>query len=106
MTKKKLHPVNLSIDSNMDADDYGQRIVECINNCNISSSNILNFIKVDFGDNKIPNEHVSAYLKSISEMIKELNIENFLLVPIGDKLGIKDIQIDYLKIIETSELEN
>lgn len=96
---KRLEPVNLKIDTDLDADDFGQRIVDCVRNCN-PDLNIVNIVKIDVGDARIPRENFAHFVKSIRDMFIEVGAKNCVFIPIGNSVGIKDITIDYVKVVE------
>lgn len=96
---KRLEPINLKIDTDLDADDFGQRIVDCVRNCN-PNLNIVNIVKIDVGDVRIPKENFAHLVKSIRDMFIEVGAKNCVFIPIGNSVGIKDITIDYVKVVE------
>ena len=96
---KRLEPVNLKIDTDLDADDFGQRIVDCVRNCN-PDLNIVNIVKIDVGDARIPKEDFSHFIKNIRDMFVEVGAKNCVFIPIGNSVGVKDITIDYIKVVE------
>lgn len=93
---KRLEPVNITIESDMDADDLGHRIVDCVKDCH-TESNVINLIKVHVGNMKC--EQFTNAVQFISEHLKHQGLDNCIFVPIGGS-GIKDISIDYIKIVE------
>ncbi len=97
--KTTIRPVNLVVDSSMDADDYGHRITECIQQLN-SDISIVNLVKIDFGNSRIPCEELTHFLKNLKDMFESLNVKNCVFVPIGERCGIKDITVDYIKVID------
>lgn len=101
---KRLEPVNLKIDSDLDADDFGQRIVECVRNCN-PDLNVVNIVKIDVGDARLPIEQFSHFVKSIRDMFIEVGATNCVFIPIGNRVGVKDITIDYVRIVENEPEE-
>ena len=96
---KRLEPVNITIDSNMDADDLGHRIVNCVRDCH-TESNVVNLIKIDVGNMKV--EQFMNAIQFISDHLKHQGVDNCIFVPIcaDGNNGIKDISIDYIKIVE------
>lgn len=95
---KRMEAVNIKVDSNMDADDYGQRIAECVQQLN-PDLNVVNLVKVDFGDSSIPRDTLARFLKNLSDMFISVNARNCVFVPIGEQCGVKDITIDYVKVV-------
>ena len=92
---KRIEAVNIKVDSNMDADDYGQRIMECVQQLN-PDLNVVNLVKVDFGESRIPFDELAHFLENLKDMFISVNAKNCVFVPIGDCSGIKDITIDYV----------
>ena len=95
---KRMEAVNIQVDSNMDADDYGQRIAECVQKLN-PDLNVVNLVKVDFGDSCIPMDQLAHFLQNLREMFISVNARNCVFVPIGERCGVKDITIDYVKVV-------
>lgn len=95
---KYIKPVDIQIDTNMDADDLGQRIVDCVRSCN-TDLNFLNVVKVDFGDDHVPYDTLSRTMMNLNQMLKECGASNCMLVPIGEKLLIKNITIDHIEVV-------
>ena len=95
---KRMEAVNIKVDSNMDADDYGQRIAECVQQLN-SDLNVINLVKVDFGESRIPVDELAHFLEHLRDMFESVNARNCVFVPIGERCGIKDITIDYVKVV-------
>lgn len=90
-----LKPINLIIESNMDADDYGQRIVECIKQLD-PNSDVVNIVKINVQDQSWSKTAVIMQeLKNHIDKITSNN--NIIYVPVG--LGINDIQIDHIKVV-------
>ncbi len=94
---KRMEAVNIQLDSNMDADDLGQRISDCVRKLD-PDVNVVNLVKVDFGDSSIPFDNLSCYLKNLSDMFDAVNAKNCIFVPIGKRVGVKDIRIDHVKV--------
>lgn len=97
-TNKRMEAVNIKVDSNMDADDYGQRIAECVQKLN-PDLNVVNLVKVDFGDSSIPMDNLARFLEHLRDMFVSVNAKNCIFVPIGERCGVKDITIDYVKVV-------
>ena len=95
---KRMEAVNIKVDSNMDADDYGHRIAECVQQLN-PDLNVVNLVKVDFGDSRIPMDELAHFLQNLREMFIAVNARNCVFVPIGKRCGVKDITIDYVKVV-------
>lgn len=101
---KRMEAVNIKVDSNMDADDYGQRIAECVQQLN-PDLNVVNLVKVDFGDSSIPRDTLARFLKNLSDMFISVNARNCIFVPIGEYVGVRNITIDHLKVVNDDSNE-
>ncbi len=99
---KKLKPVNIQIDDCMDADDYGHRLTECIEQMS-ENTNVVNLVKVRLGDN-VSVEKFSQILKSVAEDIREMGAKNCVYVPLKKGL-IEDITVEYIEVVN-DELDN
>ena len=95
---KRMEAVNIKVDSNMDADDYGQRIAECVRQLN-PDLNVVNLVKVDLGDSRIPMDNLARFIENLRDMFESVNARNCVFVPIGDRCGVKDITIEYVKVV-------
>lgn len=95
---KRMEAVNIKVDSNMDADDYGQRIAECVQQLN-PDLNVVNLVKVDFGDSRIPQDELVHFLRNLRDMFESVNARNCVFVPIGERCGVKNITVDYVKVV-------
>ena len=99
---KKLKPVNIEIDDCMDADDYGHRLTECIEQLS-ENTNVVNLVKVRLGDN-ISVEQFSYILKSVEKNIREMGAKNCIYVPLKKGL-IEDITVEYIEVVN-NEFDN
>ena len=99
---KKLKPVNIQIDDCMDADDYGHRLTECIEQMS-ENTNVVNLVKVRFGDN-ISRERFIRILKNVAKDIQDMGAKNCIYVPLKKGL-IEDITVEYIEVIN-DELDN
>ena len=99
---KKLKPVNIQLDNCMDADDYGHRLTECIEQMS-ENTNVVNLVKLHVGDN-ISSENFMRILKNVAENIKEMGVKNCVYVPLKKGL-IEDITIEYIEVVN-DELDN
>lgn len=100
MVKKNkwMEAVGIQIDTNMDADDYGQRITECVRHLN-PDLNVVNLVKVDFGNSSIPADQLHNCLKNLRNMFESVDAKNCIFIPVGQHVGIRDIQIDHVKVV-------
>ena len=99
---KKLKPVNIQLDDCMDADDYGHRLTECIEQMS-ENTNVVNLVKVRIGDN-ITAEQFMHILKNVAKDIKDMGGKNCVYVPLKKGL-IEDITIEYIEVVN-DELDN
>ena len=99
---KKLKPINIQIDDCMDADDYGHRLTECIEQMS-ENTNVVNLVKVRVGDN-IRLENLMHILQNIAEDIREIGAKNCVFVPLK-KGFIEDVTVEYIEVIN-DELDN
>ena len=99
---KKLKPVNIQIDDCMDADDYGHRLTECIEQMS-ENTNVVNLVKVRIGDN-ITVEQFNQVMRGVAEDIKEMGAKNCIYVPLKKGL-IEDITVEYIEVVN-DELDN
>ena len=95
---KRIEAVTINVDTNMDADDYSHRIAECVQQLN-PELDVVNLVKVDFGDSSIPKDTLAVFLKNLRDMFISVNARNCVFVPIGKKCCVKDITIDYVKVV-------
>ena len=100
---KRLKPVNIQIDDCMDADDYGHRLTECIEQMS-ENTNVINLIKVRIGDNISSVEQFNYILKNVARDIGEMGAKNCIYVPLK-KGFIEDITIEYIEVVN-DELDN
>ena len=102
--KKILNPVGINIESSMDADDLGQRLVDCVRQCS-SDANVVNLIKIKVGYNMRLDSIHDALRHIICEPLKEMGVSNCIFVPLKEGF-IEDITIDYIKVVEDDETNN
>lgn len=99
---KKLKPVNIHIDNCMDADDYGHRLTECIEQMS-KNTNVVNLVKIRIGDN-ISVGKFNQVLKRVAKDTRKIGAKNCIFVPLKKGL-IEDITVEYIKVVE-DELDN
>ena len=99
---KKLKPVNIQLDNCMDADDYGHRLTECVEQMS-ENTNVVNLVKVRIGDN-ISVEQFNRVMKGVAKDIRQMGAKNCVYVPLKKGL-IEDITIDYIEVVD-NELDN
>lgn len=102
--KKILNPVGINIETSMDADDLGQRLVDCVKQCS-SDSNVVNLVKIKVGDNMRPESLHNVLKQAVYDPLKEMGVSNCIFVPL--KTGyIEDITVDYIEVMESDETNN
>ena len=94
---KKIETVTITVETNMDADDYGHRIAECVSQCN-PDVGFINLVKVDLGEARIPMENLGRMMQNLKEMFVEVGAKNCVFVPIGECIGVRDIQIEKIQV--------
>ena len=77
---KRLEVHSVHVNTNMDAEDFGNRLVTCIENCS-NSTDVVNLIKVKVGELVRPYE-VEKLLTPIKNAFKEQELTNCVFVPI------------------------
>lgn len=88
--------INLKIDTNMDADDYGKRIVDVLSNIK-NLTHEINLIKIKLGEN-ISQTQLSELLLPLTESFRLNGVTNFVFVPLIPGL-IEDITVDKVEVI-------
>jgi hypothetical protein len=109
---REIKCVQIDVDSDMDADDYGHRLTECIEQMS-ENTNVVNLVKVRLGD-RISVEHFMRIIQNVAKDIQEMGAKNCVYVPLK-KGWIEDITVDYIGVVnddyasikrETEELSN
>ena len=95
---KRIEAVTINVDTNMDADDYSHPIAECVQQLN-PELDVVNLVKVDFGDSSIPKDTLAVVLKNLRDMFISVNATNCVFVPLGKSIGVRNVTIDHLKVI-------
>lgn len=90
---KKLELADIHVDTCMDADDLGQRIVDCFNKLSTDYKSV-NLIKLHISDDMSVN-HASLLCKNIIKSLHDIGAENCVIVPIK-KGFIEDVTIDHI----------
>lgn len=88
----------------MDADDYGHRIAECVGKCN-PDVGFINLVKVDLGEARISMENLGVLMRNLKDMFVECGASNCVFVPIGESVGVRNITIDHLKVVNDDSNE-
>ena len=95
---KKLNPVDIKIDASMDADDLGQRIVECFRAVS-SDSDVVNLVKIHIGEKMSLQEFQKTIPSMLIKPLRRMGAKNCIFVPIR-KDYIEDITIDHIEVID------
>ena len=96
---KRIETVTITVETNMDADDYGHRIAECVGKCN-PEAGFINLVKVDLGEARISMENLGVLMRNLKDMFVECGASNCVFVPIGEYVGVRNITIDHLKVVD------
>jgi hypothetical protein len=89
---KHIKEVDLDMRGNLDADDAGQRIASAIKSSK-NYSNFANLIRVKM-DSKMPADSLVRFLEQISDAFHHVGVDNCVIIPVTDRVGIQDITVD------------
>ena len=89
--------INMSIDTNLDADDLGQRLVECARAAS-TDTDVVNFIKIHMGQGSTPTQVSNIIYKSIIEPLKSMNVANCVFIPLIPGY-IEDVTVDCIEVV-------
>ena len=93
MRELKLIGLDLKHSEHIDADDYGQRLVDCFKQID---SSVINIIKIKLGDSVSPDK-IEKVVKGIRSDLKEMGATHCIFVPLIDGF-IEDITIDHVEV--------
>ena len=99
--KKLLNPVDIHIDSDLDAldaDDLGKRLVDCVRSMN-TDNNVINVVKIHIGDTLDFDRFNNIVKKMIAKPLRDMGANNCIFVPLK-KGFIEDITIDHIEVIK------
>ena len=96
MKQKYIVPVEIELTTNMDADYYGEVVVDCFRKLTLDSP-VINLVKVSLG-HKVNKDSISFILKDLRKQLKSLGAKNVVYVPLIEGY-IEDIQIDHLEVV-------
>lgn len=102
-SNKKLNPVDIKIDSCMDADDLGQRLVDCVRSID-ADYNVVNLIKVHVGEDLMASDLPKLIKKLVSDPLQELGATNCVFVPIKPGV-IENVTVDHIEV-RKNDLDN
>ncbi len=88
---KHIKQLDIQMDDDMDADDLGGRISSAVRSAS-ASSNFANLVRVKVSD-YTPVSTLTHLLEQISKSFHSVGVENCVIVPICDKVGITDITV-------------
>lgn len=96
---KILKPINITVKSDLDADDYGQRLCQCIREMD-PNQHVVNLIKVYISDKAdLKAEQLYPLMKDLHKNFSEmLGDTNFMILPIIPGV-VEDITVDYIEVI-------
>ena len=105
MNNKILNPVGVDISAapDIDADDLGQRLVECVSKLS-ADTKVVNLIKVKIGDNITAAQINHIIQNTLANPLKEMGAKNCIFVPLREGC-IEDIKIDYI-VVKENESNN
>ena len=92
---KQIVEVKLELDADMDADDFGQRLVDAARQT-IVSNDTVNVVKIQLPD-RCNREQIKQIIKPLQELFESQNINNAIFIPLHPD-GIKDITIEEIKV--------
>ena len=101
---KTLIPNKISFIPDEPVKEFESKIIECVKHLHPNES-IINLVKIDFGDAHLHWDAFSQLMSNIKDTFQAAGATNCLFIPIGNKVGIKDISIDYVKIVEDNSNE-
>lgn len=96
---KILIPNKISFTPDETIKEFETQITECVKHLHPDES-VVNLIKIDFGDAHLPWDIFSQLMSDIKNTFQAASLTNCLFIPVGNRVGIKDISIDYIKIVE------
>ena len=91
--------LNLDVNKPEDKQEFEKIIKQNIASVLSKDEDYLNLIKIDIDENYFV---LNQFMESIADTLKRQGITNFVVVPIGDRVGIKDITIDKIEVIHES----
>ena len=95
--KKYLKAVDITVDACMDADDLGQRLVECVKSMD-TNVNVVNLVKIRVGSNVARDMFPRIVEEEFIKPLKELGATNCIFVPLV-KDYIEDITVDHIEVV-------
>ena len=93
--KKNKAELNLDVNKPEDKQEFEKIIKQNIASVLTRDEDCLNLIKIDIDENYFV---LNQLMESIADTLKRQGITNFVVVPIGDRVGIKDITIDKVEV--------
>lgn len=91
--------LNLDVNKPEDKQEFEKIIKQNIASVLSRDEDCLNLIKIDIDESYFV---LNQFMESIADMLKRQGITNFVVVPIGDRVGIKDITVDKVEVIHES----
>ena len=99
---KQLYPVDIDIQAypDIDSDDMGQRLVDCISRLS-PDNKVINIVKVHVGE-YVPAYNLEKLLKTVVvDPLNEMGAKNCIFVPLKQGV-IEDITIDRIEVINNA----
>ena len=93
--------LNLDVNKPENRHEFEKIIKQNIASVLSRDEDCLNLIKIDIDENYFV---LNQFMESIADTLKRQGITNFVVVPIGDRVGIKDITIDKVEVIHESRI--
>lgn len=94
--KKYLKPVGIELDTCLDADDLGQRLVDCIRQID-ANANVVNLIKIHVGKHLTKEMFPTVIEENIIKPLNEMGATNCIFVPLLEGF-IEDITVDHIEV--------
>ncbi len=88
---KHIKKLDIEVEDNMDADDFGHRISSAVRSAS-TSSNFANLVRVKVAD-YTPVSNLCNILEQLAQAFHRAGVTNCVVVPVCDKVGITDITI-------------
>lgn len=92
---KKLVPVDITIDTCMDADDLGHRLTECVATLS-TDLNVINLVKIKISS-CVKACELYKMMCGITDTLRSMGAENCVFIPIQEGL-IDDVSVDHIEV--------
>lgn len=88
----------LELEENIDADDYGSRLVKCVESLS-DNVNVINLIKVKMGP--MSHDTMRYNIDILRQLLNDKGCTNFIIVPTSNKF---DLSVEYVLKEETNDV--